>query len=228
VYDPRGHLIKQIVLEGDEELEHAIPSSDKKSSHSPVIDRSSISRSVAITGDDRNVYLMRATEPPTVYAISPTGEVLHKIVAPSPADAAWPRFGIRVIKNKLLLEFYRECSNRLDSGSCKGTVLSVLEASTGKPLVNYEPEETAGSVIACYVPDPDRFFIFERYRLFSTVTSRLLRIRRSSSIDVETSLVEMSREAMPCDTCQCSPYLLCSVALLPWPKSYLRPVVRAA
>jgi hypothetical protein len=161
VYDPEGHLIKQIVLEGDEELEHAIPSSDKKSSHSPVIDRSSISRSVAITGDDGNVYLMRATAPPTVYAISPTGEVLHKIVVPSPPDAAWPRFGIRVIKNKLVVEFYRECSNRLDSGSCKGTVLSVLEASTGKPLVNYEPEETAGSVIACYVPDPDRFFMFQ-------------------------------------------------------------------
>lgn len=161
VYDPEGHLIKQIVLEGDEELEHAIPSSDKKSPHSPVIDRSSLSRSVAITGDDGNVYLMRASAPPTVYAISPTGEVLHKIVVPSPADAAWPRFGIRVIKNKLVVEFYRECSNRLDSGSCKGTVLSVLEASTGKPLVNYEPEETAGSVIACYVPDPDRFFMFQ-------------------------------------------------------------------
>jgi len=161
VYDPEGHLIKQIVLDGDEELEAATPSSDKKSSHSPVIDRSSISRSVAITGDDGNAYLMRATAPPTVYAISPTGEVLHKIVVPSPADAAWPKFGIRVIKNKLVVEFYRECSNRLDSHSCKGTVVSVLEASTGKPVVNYELEETAGSVIACYVPDPDRFFMFQ-------------------------------------------------------------------
>lgn len=161
VYNPDGHLIKQRVLEEDGELENATPNSDKTSPHAPVVDGSSISRSVAITGDDGNVYLMSATAPPTVYAISSTGEVVHKIVVPSPAGAAWPRFGIRVIKNKLLVEFYRECTNRLDRGSCKGTVFSVLEASTGKPLVNYAPEETAGSVIACYLPDPDRFFMFQ-------------------------------------------------------------------
>ena len=160
VYDPEGHLIKQIVLEGDAELDHAIPSGDKTSSVA-LVDHSSTSRSVAITGDDGNVYLMRATAPPTVYAISSMGEVVHKISVPSPAGAAWPSFGIRVIKNKLVVEFYRECSNRLDSASCKGAVFSVLEASTGKPLVNYVPEENAGSVMACYVPDPDRFFMFQ-------------------------------------------------------------------
>jgi hypothetical protein len=160
VYDREGHLIKQLVLEGDHDLENTIPTSDNKSSHAPLVDGSSISRSVAITGDDGNVYLMRASAPPTVYAISSTGEVVHKIAVPSPGDAAWPRFGIRVVKNKLVVEFYRECSNRLDGSSCKGTAFSVLEASTGKPLVNYAPEETAGSVIACYAPDPDRFFMF--------------------------------------------------------------------
>jgi hypothetical protein len=161
VYDPEGHLVKQLALQGDGELEHAPPTSGKKSPRAPLMDRSSISRSVAITGDDGNVYLMRATAPPTVYAISSTGEVVHKIVAPGPADAAWPRFGIRVIKNKLIVEFYRECLNRLDESSCEGTALSVLEAGTGKPLVNYAPEDTAGGVLACYVPDPDRFFMFQ-------------------------------------------------------------------
>jgi hypothetical protein len=161
VYDPEGRLVKQLALEGDGELEHTTPSSGTKSPRAPLTDRSSISRSVAITGDDGNVYLMRATAPPTVYAISSTGEVMHKIVAPSPADAAWPRFGIRMIKNKLVVEFYRECSNRLDSSSCKGTAISVLEASTGKPLISYALEDTAGSVLACYVPDPDRFFMFQ-------------------------------------------------------------------
>ena len=64
VYSPEGQLIKQIALEGDAALS----------------DRSSISRSVAITGDDGNVYLLRATSPPAVYAISSKGEVRHKIV----------------------------------------------------------------------------------------------------------------------------------------------------
>lgn len=161
MYDPQGHLIKQFALDGDDEPERVNLGGDEMFSGAPLVDRSSISRSVAITGDDGNVYLMRATAPPTVYAISSTGKVLRKIVVPRPAGAAWPRFGIRVIKNKLAVEFYRECSNRLDSGSCKRTALSVLEASTGKPLVNYSLEETAGSVIACYVPDPDRFFMFQ-------------------------------------------------------------------
>jgi hypothetical protein len=38
---------------------------------------------------------------------------------------------------------------------------SLLEASTGKPVVNYELEDAAGSVMACYAPDPDRFFMFQ-------------------------------------------------------------------
>jgi hypothetical protein len=161
VYDPEGHLIKQLALEGDGGPEHTNPSGDKNVLGIRLVDHSSISRSVAITGDDGNVYLMRASAPPTVYAISSTGEVLHKIVVPGPAGAAWPRFGIRVIKNKLAVEFYRDCTNQLDSGSCKGTALSVLDANTGRNLVNYSLEETAGSVVACFVPDPDRFFMFQ-------------------------------------------------------------------
>jgi hypothetical protein len=161
VYDHEGHLIKQLVLEGDAELEHAIPPVDKKSSHVPLADRTSISRSVAITGDDGNVYLLRATSPPTVYAISSTGEVVRKIVVQGPTGVAWPKFGIRVIKNRLVVEFYRECSSPLDISSCKGTVFSILDASTGRPLVNYALEETAGDPIACYAPEPDRFFMFQ-------------------------------------------------------------------
>jgi hypothetical protein len=161
VYDHAGHLIKQLVLEGDAELGRTIQAGDHKPSPASRVDNSSILRSVAITGDDGNVYLMRATSPPTIYAISSTGEVVRKIVVQGPAGAGWPKFGIRVIKNRLVVEFYRECTNSLDSNSCKGTVFSVLDTSTGKPLANYSLEDTAGDPIACYAPDPDRFFMFQ-------------------------------------------------------------------
>jgi hypothetical protein len=161
VYDHAGHLIKQLVLERDEELGRTIQTGDHKPSPASRVDNSSILQSVAITGDDGNVYLMRATSPPTIYAISSTGEVVRKIVVQDPAGVGWPKFGIRMIKNRLVVEFYRECTDTLDSDSCKGTVFSVLDARTGKPLANYSLEDTAGDPIACYAPDPDRFFMFQ-------------------------------------------------------------------
>jgi hypothetical protein len=66
-----------------------------------------------------------------------------------------------VIQNRLVVEFYRECANPSDISSCKGTLFSVLDASTGERLVNYALEDTAGHPIACYAPDPDRFFMFQ-------------------------------------------------------------------
>lgn len=160
VYDPNGHLMKVVALEGDANSGHTIPIGNKKSSPAPLADPSSISRSVAITGDDGNVYLMSATSPPTVYAISQAGEVLLKITVQGPAGAAGPDFGIRVIKNRLVVEFYRECSGSQE-GSCQGTVFSILNASTGERLANYALGEPASRVLACYAPDPDRFFMFQ-------------------------------------------------------------------
>jgi hypothetical protein len=159
IYDPTGHLVKQFVLDGDAEIERAIEIGDVRYSRAPRESNDPVSRSVAITGDDGFVYLMRATSPATIYVISAAGEVIRKIVVSAPTDTGSPAFGIRVVKNKLAVKFYRRCEGPLDVG-CEGTVYTVVDATTGQRLADYETElETAGP-IACYAPDPDRFFTF--------------------------------------------------------------------
>jgi hypothetical protein len=159
IYDPTGHLVKQFVLNGDAEIERAIEVGDARYTHAPRENNDPVSRSVAITGDDGFVYLMRATSPATVYVISPAGEVIRKIVVSAPTDKGLPDFGIRVVKNRLTVKFDRECDSALSFESCRGTLYTVVDGTTGRRLADYGAGDTAG-LLACYAPDPDRFFTF--------------------------------------------------------------------
>lgn len=152
IYDLAGHVVKQITLDEDVETERAI---DKDTSAQQQ-HTSAVNRSAAITGDDGLVYLMRATSPPTVYAISAAGDVVHKIVVSAPAGMGEPDFEIRVVKNRLVVQFHRNC----ESGSCRSSAYAVVDATTGKTLSAYEADEEVSGPMVCYAPDPDRFFIF--------------------------------------------------------------------
>jgi hypothetical protein len=160
VYDSSGHLVKQFELDGDAEIERAIEVGDPRHGRAPGQGNETVARSVAITGDDGFVYLMRPTSPATVYVISPAGEVIRKIVVRAPTDTGSPDFGIRVVKNRLMAKFSRECDDVLILNSCRGTVYTVVNATTGQKLADYETETTTAGPIACYAPDPDRFFTF--------------------------------------------------------------------
>jgi hypothetical protein len=160
IYDPTGHLVKQFALDGDAEIERAVEVGDARYTRSPGGHNEAISRSVAITGDDGFVYLMRATSPATVYVISAAGEVVRKIVVSAPADKGLPDFWIRVAKNKLAAKFRSGCDTDLDPHSCEGTAYTVIDATTGTRLAAYEEKEDTAGTTACYAPDLDRFFIF--------------------------------------------------------------------
>jgi len=58
------------------------------------VNREAVDKSAAVAGDDGLVYLMRATSPAIVYAISPAGEVIRKIASRSSERcghaAVWP------------------------------------------------------------------------------------------------------------------------------------------
>jgi len=169
IYDATGHLVKQFVLDGDAELERAIEVGDARYTGAPGEGNEAVSRSVAITGDDGFVYLLRSTSPATVYVISSAGEVIRKIVVTAPTDKGLPDFGIRVVKNRLAVKFNRECDDTLVFNSCQGSVYTVVNATTGQKLADYETEDETAGPIACYAPDPDRFFTFaipgEEHRL---------------------------------------------------------------
>ena len=71
IYEPSGHLEKQFVLGGDAEIERAIELGDARYTRAPGGGNDPVSRSVAITGDDGYVYLMRATSPATIFWLPP-------------------------------------------------------------------------------------------------------------------------------------------------------------
>jgi hypothetical protein len=135
------------VLDGDLVIESAIGSDTRAQQQN----NQAIGWSMAITGDDGLVYLMRATSPVTVYAISSAGEVVHQIVVLAPSGKASPPydFGIRVAKNRLVVQFSRNA-------------YTVVDATTGEQLATYESDKEATGTMACFVPDPDRFLIFSQ------------------------------------------------------------------
>jgi hypothetical protein len=160
IYDPAGHVVKQLVLDGDAEIERAIEAGDAKDTRARQ-NTKAVDQSAAITGDDGLVYLMRATSPAPVYAISAAGDVIRKIMVKAPTGTGLPHFGIRAVKNRLAVQFSRSCDSTGDFDSCRGSTYAVVDATTGQSLAAYEAgnKELAGP-IACYAPDPDRFFIF--------------------------------------------------------------------
>jgi hypothetical protein len=160
IYDLTGHVVKQLVLDGDAEIERAIEAGNTKDTSVQQPHTQAVSRSVAITGDDGLVYLMRATSPATVYAISDAGDVVRRIAVSAPTDTGLPDFGIRVVKNRLAVQFSRSCNSALGVDSCRGSTYAVVDATTGQRLAAYEADKELAGPIACYAPDPDRLFIF--------------------------------------------------------------------
>jgi hypothetical protein len=160
IYDPAGHLVKQFALDEDLKIEREIDVGDGKDATRQQEHSEAVDTSVAITADDGLVYLMRATSPPSVYAISAAGDVVRKIVVKAPTATGTPNFGIRVIKNRLVVRFHRSCDVSADPDSCRSSTYAVVDASTGQKLAAYEADEEATGTMACYAPDPDRFFIY--------------------------------------------------------------------
>lgn len=163
LYDSRGHLVKQLALDEDFDIERAIEAGDARYVRSPKQGNRAVTHGIAVSGDDGNVYLMRRTSPTTVYVISSTGEVMRKLVIAPPYAGQMPG-GMQVSKNKLAMKFYRECA----STTCEGASYTVVDATTGERLADYAAGDDVAGTLACYAPDPDRFFILqmsEKHRL---------------------------------------------------------------
>jgi hypothetical protein len=159
IFDSTGRLIKQLVLNRDAETERAIA----KDTSAQKQNTAAIERSVAITGDDGLVYLMRATLPTVVYAISATGEVMRKITVAAPGGKGWsPDFAIGIAKNRLAVQFRRTCDGTVDSDSCRKHGFVVVDAASGKRLNEYEADRSIEGTMACFASEPDRFSIISQ------------------------------------------------------------------
>jgi hypothetical protein len=86
--------------------------------------------------------------------------VVRKIVVSPPTGIGSPYFGLRVVNNRLVVQFRRSCDSTAASDSCRSSTYAVVDATTGQKLAAYEADKEAAGTMACYAPDPDRFFIF--------------------------------------------------------------------
>jgi hypothetical protein len=158
VYDSRGHLVKQLSLDEDNEIERAIEAGDARYAGSPKQGNKGVTLGMAVSGDDGNVYLMRRTSPASVYVISSTGEVVRKLVIAPPFAGQMPG-GMQVSQNKIALMFRRDCTSSI---TCEGAAsYTVVDAITGEKLADYSSGDGVGGAFACYASEPERFFFLQ-------------------------------------------------------------------
>jgi hypothetical protein len=163
LYDARGHLVKQLLLDEDPEIERSIEAGDVRYVGTTKEGNKAVTLGRVVSGDDGNVYLMRRASPAPVYVISSTGEVVRKLAIAPPTAGQMPG-ALQASKNKLAVMFYSECT----ATTCKGASYTVVDAVTGEKLADYAAGSDVGGTFACYAPDPDRFFflqVSEEHRL---------------------------------------------------------------
>ena len=155
VYDKNGHLVKQLRVDGDQEIDRAIELGDSRyASFGAGSGNSAAANSMAATGSDGNVYLVRQASPVVVYVISPSGDVVRK-VAVEPRTPGDVPFEMRLARGEIALVFDGWNGNR-SSGNSR---LTVLDAHTGERLQDFEGGVAGSgfSGLSCYAPDSGAF-----------------------------------------------------------------------
>lgn len=104
-------------------------------------------------GDDGSAYLMRASQPPTVYVVSPSGAVLHHWRLKSPSPDFFP-VEMKVSSGRIALAFQE---NSATTESKPGTVYSVYDSVSGDLLAEYGEGQGVVGALACYSPNEFTF-----------------------------------------------------------------------
>lgn len=109
---------------------------------------SALSLTSAEPGDDGNIYLIRPSETPSVYVVSPGGSVLRRFRV-SPPGEGFRATTVKVAGGRSAVEFYKD--NPAGPGSIY--IYSIVDAYTGEKIADYLATTEAGGVWACYSPN---------------------------------------------------------------------------
>jgi hypothetical protein len=144
IFNRTGQLVRNLQIKGDIEAEVL-----KQNASRPPLEE--VMTGQVGVAEDGNVYLMRRTGKPTVFVISATGKLIRKLQIEPPSD--YPEvWAMKVAKyDRLILEFGRRASD----GS--STVFSLIDATTGKRLIDYTAGKDAGGIFGCYSPNAFTF-----------------------------------------------------------------------
>lgn len=147
IFGPSGKLSKEIGLSGDPDRLNMPEKPDYKNPSS--IPFTAIDAGEVATGDDGNVYLLRNGDEPTVYVISPSGDVLRSFRITKPAGeriSGWPT--MRLALGRLAFDYYEKSSTPGDPRT--HLIVSVVDAQTGDKLWEYRLADGVYGVPSCY------------------------------------------------------------------------------
>lgn len=147
LYNDSGQLQREIRLKGD------------LSTVTSATDERSVDYSLAVAGDDGNIYLLRATEPAKMYAISSGGKVLSEYAVEAPVAGTTP-IAMLAHQGRLAVMFHMSEDDSLDD-----TRIRILEPSNGQPVVDYKTDKTLGEGLACSTATEFVFYSTTLYKM---------------------------------------------------------------
>jgi len=113
----------------------------------------------AVAADDGNVYVMRASSNPIVYALGRDGSVVRRLVIATPSEHATAA-ALQVAGGRLVVIF----TERNPAGKFRRNVFVVANAETGETIAHYA-DALGSSAPGCYTPDGFLLFGWEKDRL---------------------------------------------------------------
>ncbi|HKT12125.1 MAG TPA: hypothetical protein VJW77_09915 [Terriglobia bacterium] len=163
IFDLSGELVRSVRLPGDVKLGSgpagAKKDNGKKTSEPRKFFDAQADPAIPLTlgavdvGDDGNAYLMRASQPPTVYVVSPSGDVLRQWRLKAPSPDFFP-VAMKVSSGRIALAFQE---NSVAAGSKPAIVYSVYDSLSGDFLAEYGEGDGVVGALACYSPDEFTF-----------------------------------------------------------------------
>src|SRR3989338_4203926 len=139
IFDRKGRLVQQMELSDD------IETSPEEPKAPPL--------------DDGDVYVMRASSNPIVYALGRDGSVVRRLVIATPSEHATAA-ALQVAGGRLVVIF----TERNPAGKFRRNVFVVANAETGETIAHYA-DALGSSAPGCYTPDGFLLFAGEKDRL---------------------------------------------------------------
>jgi len=154
IYEKTGGFIKELILDGDAEIDRAVEIGDSRFAWSPGEGDRAISSGKAHVGDDGNVYLLRSTSPANVYVISPSGVVVRRLTV-EPVTVGDMPLDMQLSKGRLAIGF----DGWLGTRSAGTPTLVVVDAVSGERLQVFDKGIGIFGLarVSCYRADSGTF-----------------------------------------------------------------------
>jgi hypothetical protein len=142
IFDNSGKLVREVTFKKDAEPKEAPKTANRSgdANHSILFGRTAL-------GEDGNLYVMRAVSPAVVYVISPAGRLLRTLRIQPLIKNAQP-VALLTGAGRLAVEF-----DVPDTPDVSDTLIRVVDARTGRNVVDYRTTRQLGEAVACYTTE---------------------------------------------------------------------------